>query len=135
MPESKAKIMRHCIVCGKPFLAKNVDSVHCSRKCSDETYRNKKRAEKREQARQAIVDTTDGHEYLTVSQVFNKYCISKPTLYRWIRLGRIKLHNPGKRMTLLDVTDIEQLLEVRQNPLREEVPKRLYYWNRRTATR
>lgn len=49
MPESKAKIMRHCIVCGKPFLAKNVDSVHCSKKCSNETYRNKSelRKEKR----------------------------------------------------------------------------------------
>lgn len=126
MPESKAKIMRHCIVCGKPFLAKNVDSVHCSRKCSDETYRNKKRAEKRERARQAIVDTTDGHEYLTVAQIFNKYTISKPTLYRWIRLGRIKSHNPGQRMTLIDVTEIEQLLDVRKNPLIEETPIRLY---------
>lgn len=48
MPECKAKIMRRCIVCRKPFLAKNVDSVHCSKKCSNETYRNKKRAEKRE---------------------------------------------------------------------------------------
>lgn len=126
MPESKAKIMRHCIVCGKPFLAKNVDSVHCSKKCSDVTFRNKKRAQKREMSRQAIVDSTDGHEYLTVPQVFNKYAISKPTLYRWIRQGRIKSHNPGKRMTLIDVTDIESLLEVRKNPLVEETPKRLY---------
>mgnify|MGYP001080831483 CR=1 FL=1 len=36
----------------KPFLAKNVDSVHCSKKCSNETYRNKKRAEKIEMKRQ-----------------------------------------------------------------------------------
>lgn len=126
MPESKAKIMRHCIVCGKPFLAKNVNSVHCSKKCSDETFRNKKRAMKKEERRQAIVDSADGHQYLTAAQVINKYNISKPTLYRWIRLGKIKAYNPGKRMTLVDVTEIETILEVRKNPLVEETPKRLY---------
>lgn len=64
MPESKAKIMRHCIVCGKPFLAKNVDSVHCSKKCSNETYRNKKRAEKREMERQSILAESEGNALL-----------------------------------------------------------------------
>ena len=34
------------------FLAKNVDSIHCSKKCSNKTYRNKKRAEKIEMKRQ-----------------------------------------------------------------------------------
>ena len=87
--------MRHCIVCGKLFLAKNVNSVHCSKKCSDETFQHKKRAIKREERRQAIVDNADGHQYLTAAQVINKYNISKPTLYRWIRLGKIKAYNPG----------------------------------------
>lgn len=81
MPESKAKIMRHCIVCGKPFLAKNVNSVHCSKKCSDETYRNKRRAEKRERERQAIVENIDDKDFLTVVQVYNRYNVSRPTLY------------------------------------------------------
>ena len=101
MPESKAKIMRHCIVCGKPFLAKNVNSVHCSKKCSDETYRNKRRAQKKEQERQSIVKDSDGRQFLTVLQVYNRYNISRPTLYRWIRQGRIKDYNPGDRMTLI----------------------------------
>lgn len=126
MPESKAKIMRHCIVCGKPFLAKSVNSVHCSRKCSDETFRNKKRALKKEERRKAIVNSADGRQYLTAVQVINKYNISKPTLYRWIRQGKIKAYNPGIRMTFVDVTEIETLLEVRKNPLVEETPKRLY---------
>lgn len=101
MPESKAKIMRHCIVCGKPFLAKNVNSVHCSKKCSDETYRNKRRAEKRERERQAIVDNIEDKDFLTVVQVYNRYNVSRPTIYRWIRQGKIKDHNPGDRMTLI----------------------------------
>ena len=126
MPESKAKIMRHCIVCGKPFLAKSVNSVHCSKKCSDETYRNKKRAEKKERERQAIVEKSEGHVYLTVVQVCNRYNISRPTLYRWIRQGKIKDYNPGDRMTLIDNADIETLLQVRKNPLEEKPPKRLY---------
>ena len=126
MPESKAKIMRHCIVCGKPFLAKNVNSVHCSKKCSDETYRNKRRAQKKGQERQSIVKDSDGRQFLTVLQVYNRYNISRPTLYRWIRQGRIKDYNPGDRMTLIDVADIETLLEVRKNPFEEMPQKRLY---------
>jgi len=73
MPESKAKIMRHCIVCGKPFLAKNVDSVHCSKKCSNETYRNKKRAEKREIERQAILAESEGY----CNNMFHRLLLSK----------------------------------------------------------
>lgn len=126
MPESKAKIMRHCIVCGKPFLAKNVDSVHCSKKCSNETYRNKKRAEKREKERQALLAESEGNALLTVLQVCNRYHISRPTLYRWIRQGKIKDHNPGDRMTLIDISDIEGILEIRKNPLEETPKKRLY---------
>lgn len=126
MPESKAKIMRHCIVCGQPFLAKNVNSVHCSKKCSDETYRNKRRAEKRERERQAIVEGTEGQDFLTIVQVYNRYNISRPTLYRWIRQGKIKDYNPGDRMTLISVSEIEQLLEIRTNPLEEVPQKRLY---------
>ena len=66
MPERKVKIMRCCIVCGKPFLVKNVDSVHCSKRCSNETYRNKKRAEKKERDRQAILAESEGHDLITV---------------------------------------------------------------------
>lgn len=127
MPESKAKIVRTCIVCGNTFLAKTVDSVHCSKKCTDETYRNKKRAIKREQKRQAIVEAADGSQYLTTLQVYNKYNVSRPTLYRWIRQGKIRASNPGKRMTLINVDDIESLLEIRKNPLDQEKPKRCYY--------
>ena len=126
MPESKAKIIRHCIVCGRPFLAKNVNSVHCSKKCSDETYRNKRRAEKRKRERQAIVENIDDKDFLTVVQVYNRYNVSRPTLYRWIRQGKIKDHNPGDRMTLIEAAEIENLLEIRTSPLEEKTQKRLY---------
>lgn len=72
------------------------------------------------------MESAEGHEFLTVVQVFNKYNISKPTLYRWIRQGRIKAINPGERMTLIDVSEIEQLLEIRKDPLEEKPQKRLY---------
>lgn len=88
MPESKAKIMRHCIVCGKPFLAKSVNSVHCSRKCSDETFRNKKRALKKEERRKAIVNSADGHQYLTAVQVINKYTFQSPPYIDGLDRGR-----------------------------------------------
>ncbi len=102
--------MCHCIVCGKTFLAKNVNSVHCSKKFSDETYRNKRRAEKRERERQAIVDNIEDKDFLTVVKVYNRYNVSRLTIYRWIRQGKVKGHNPGDRMTPIEAAEIENLL-------------------------
>lgn len=126
MPASKAKIVRLCIVCGKSFVAGNVKSLHCSKKCSDETSRNKKRALKKEEARQKIVTQSEGKQFLSVVEVYNKYNISKATLYRWIKQGRVKAYNPGTRMTVIDQSELESILEVRTVPFEEKPQKRLY---------
>ena len=38
-----------------------------------------------------------GRQFLSVIQVYNKYNISKPTLYRWIRQGKIKVRVISER--------------------------------------
>lgn len=127
MPVSNAKTIRECIVCGKSFLAKNIKSIHCSRRCSDETYRNKCRALKKERKRQALVEASKEKKFLTIVEISNRFNVSRPTLYRWIRQGKIKAHNPGDRMTYIDISEIESKLEIRK-PLEEiSAPqKRLY---------
>lgn len=45
MTKAKYNIERKCKMCGESFLAKTLDSVYCSRRCSWAAYRQKKRAE------------------------------------------------------------------------------------------
>lgn len=127
MPISNAKIVRECIVCGKSFLAKNIKSMHCSKRCSDETYRNKRRALKKEQERLALVEASKHKQFLSIVEVSRRFNVSRPTLYRWIRQGKIQAYNPGDNMTYIDIADIESKLQIRK-PLEETaVPqKRLY---------
>lgn len=127
MPASNAKIVRECLVCGKSFFAKNIKSMHCSKRCADVTCRNKRRALKKEQERLALVEASKDKEFLSILEVSSRFNISRPTLYRWIRQGKIKAHNPGDRMTYIDISEIETRLQVRK-PIEEvSVPqKRLY---------
>ena len=41
------KIEKQCEVCGKPFSPKTVNSVYCSKNCSDIAYRKKKVLQKK----------------------------------------------------------------------------------------
>ena len=48
MPTISLEIRRKCKVCGKVFLAKTLDSHHCSDKCRKIAYKRKIDAEKKE---------------------------------------------------------------------------------------
>lgn len=45
MPAAKFKIIRKCKLCGEVFLAKTLDSVYCSPRCSKIAW-NERRKEK-----------------------------------------------------------------------------------------
>jgi len=50
------KIQIQCVVCKKPFAPKTVDSVYCSKNCSDDAYRKKKTQQKQEEKRKIVAD-------------------------------------------------------------------------------
>lgn len=43
------KIEKECAVCGQPFIPKTVDSLYCSKVCSNAAYRKKKVQKKKEE--------------------------------------------------------------------------------------
>lgn len=118
MPKANFQTERKCLICGKLFLAKNVDSVYCSRKCSNIAYRNKKRAEKREARLNQIADSVpDSREFIKISEAVAMYGVSRDTLYRLIRKGEIQAINLGTRLTRILRSSLDARFEHRKEAL------------------
>ena len=105
-------------MCGRNFVPKTVDSVCCSRKCSDAAYRKKKVQKKKEEERQAIVDkVSDDRLYISVPEAIAMFGVAKSTLYRLIRQKKLPAINLGTRLVRIDKAAIEEMFPVRQTPL------------------
>lgn len=109
------KIEKQCEVCGKPFSPKTVNSVYCSKNCSDIAYRKKKVLQKKEEQQQAVTDKiTADRLYISVPEAFVLFGIAKSTLYRLIRQKKIPAINLGTRLVRIDRAAIEQMFPIRQ---------------------
>lgn len=99
MPKAKFQIERKCNVCGQTFLAKNLDSVHCSKKCSNVAYRMRRRQE-RENAQLLVKAQSipDARTFISVSEAISLFAVSRSSLYRNIRNGTIPIINLGERL-------------------------------------
>lgn len=113
MPSSKFKIEKTCKQCGQPFLAKTVFSEYCSKKCSDAAYRQKKKAEKEEERRKAKAALIpDERPYISISEAVTLFGISKDTIYRLIRKGKLPAVNLGERLTRISRAHIESMFQI-----------------------
>ena len=52
MAQANYEIRRKCPICGTVFQIRTIDSVYCSKQCSDIAYKRKKDRERREYSRQ-----------------------------------------------------------------------------------
>lgn len=113
MPASKYKIVRKCEKCGNTFLAKTIYSKYCSRNCGDAVYREKKRTEKREQRRKEIAGKISSErQYISIAEASVLYGISRDTIYRLIKKGKIPAINLGQRLTRISRIHIEKMFPV-----------------------
>jgi excisionase family DNA binding protein len=96
---AKFEIRRKCMVCGEPFMAKTVESWYCSPRCSKIAYKRRRDEEIRHSKLDVIVrKIPKSQEYVKVSEAYALFGISKDTLYRLIRKGKIPYVNAGKKM-------------------------------------
>ncbi len=110
MAKSGFNLQRICEVCGQPFTPKTVYSKYCSKKCSQAAYKVKKATEKKEEQRRKLVDKIpDERQYITVQEAEVLFSISRPTLYRLIRKGRLPAINLGERLTRISRVHIEAM--------------------------
>lgn len=113
-----SKIQKQCAICEEIFTPKTVTSVYCSKKCSEDAYRTKKKLKKKEEELKAAAEKiSDDRIYISVPEAVLLFGVSKSTLYRLIRQKRIPAINLGTRLVRIDRSAIEDMFQVRQTPL------------------
>ena len=119
MAQAKYEIRRKCPICGAVFQIRTIDSVYCSKHCSDVAYKRKKDREAKEaKYEQLAKEIPDIREFLSVQEAVAVYCVERDTLYREIRKGKIPAVNLGTKQLRLNRADLEQ-----RYPRRKKVRK------------
>lgn len=100
MPAAKFEISREYRFCSNSFFAKTMTSVYCSPRCSKLAYKQKKKEESvKQQKIQNALKISDSKDYLSVAEAVVLYDVSRYTIYRLIRKGRVTQYNLGQRLT------------------------------------
>ena len=118
---SMNKIEKECATCGEPFIPKTVDSIYCTKTCSNTAYRKKKNQKKKEEEQKAVVDKISADRlYISIPEAIALFGVAKSILYRLIRQKRIPAINLGTRFVRIDRVAIEEMFPVRQTPIMKE---------------
>lgn len=130
---SNLKIPKLCEFCEKPFEAKTVATRFCSKYCSEKNIKKQKQLEKEDQAKQNLLEQSkskiaevQSRPFISVSEAKMLFGISKDTIHRLIKSGRVPAHNFGQRLTRVSRLDLEKLFtaveiaEEKTKPLEEQ---------------
>lgn len=128
---SKLKIPKVCEFCEKPFEAKTVTTRFCSKYCSEKEGKRQKRIAKELEEKKSLLEKSvkkiteiQTRPYISVSEAVVLFGISKDTIRRLIKNGKIPAHNFGERLTRVSKLDLEALFTSVEIPLKkEENPK------------
>jgi len=115
---SNIEIQRICQYCGKEFTARTTKTQYCSHACNSKAYKAKLKASKIEKSNTETVKTINkpievikAKEFLTVKEVATLLGCSLRTTYRLVDNGTIKAVNLAERLTRVQRTEINKLLE------------------------
>lgn len=123
MSSISLEIRRKCKVCGKVFLAKTLDSHHCSDKCRKIAYKRKIDAEKKEmRLEQLASQVPEIREYISVKETVAIFGVERDSVYRLVRSGKVRSVNLRQRLIRINRKDLESLLPTRKK-LRKEREK------------
>ena len=112
---SNIRIKRICQHCGEEFIAKTTVTQYCGDPCAKRAYKARKKAEKieasneetRQQIEQPIIEL-QAKEFLTVQETCQLLGISRTTLWRIIKDGRLKTAKLGTRV-IIRKADLQDL--------------------------
>lgn len=135
MAKSKLKIPKICEQCGKPFEAKTVATRFCSSYCVDKSGRVKRRRAKEAIEKQTLLEESinkiaeiQTRPFISVSEATVLFGISKDTIRRLIKAGKIPAYNLGQRLTRVSRVHIEAMFTAVDLPeAPEERPVRMQY--------
>jgi len=125
---SKLKIPKICEFCKKPFEAKTVTTRFCSKYCSEKEGKRQKRIAKELEEKQSLLEKSvkkiteiQTRPYISVSEAVVLFGISKDTIRRLIKNGKIPAHNFGQRLTRVSKLDLEALFTAVEVPEKKEI--------------
>jgi excisionase family DNA binding protein len=135
MGTSKLKIPKICEQCGKPFEAKTVVTRFCSPICVNKSGKEKKRESKDVERKQSILEQSTNQiaqiqtrPYISITDATVLFGISKDTIRRLIKAGKIPAVNLGQRLTRVSRLHIEAMFtEVVLPEEPKEQPVKLRY--------
>jgi excisionase family DNA binding protein len=128
MGVSKLKIPKVCEHCGKAFEARTFNTRFCSSACNTASLRNRKKQALEEERKQQILQENvaaiaeiQTRPYISIAEAVVLFGISKDTIRRLIRAGKIPAVNLGQRLTRISRAHIEAMFTAVAVP--EEKPK------------
>lgn len=131
MGYSKLKIPKICEHCGKSFEAKTVTTRFCSRVCTNKADNARKKATRQEVKQQELIaKIPNNRQYISIAEAVLLFNVSRDTIYRLIRMGKIPAINMGERLTRISRSHIETMFAPLANtPTAPEVqqPKKMDY--------
>ena len=114
---SQIRLQRICQHCGNEFTAQTTVTKFCGDYCAKRAYKLRKRAEKvaasNEETRQVIekpIEELRAKEFLSIADACLLLGISRTSLWRAVKDGRLTIANIGKRK-VLSRTAINRLFE------------------------
>jgi excisionase family DNA binding protein len=125
---SKLKLPKICEHCGKTFEAKTVTTRFCSDACNNASLRKRKKQALEEERKQQILQESTAaiadiqtRPYISIAEAVVLFGISKDTIRRLIKAGKIPAVNLGQRLTRISRTHIEAMFTTVAIP--EEQPQ------------
>jgi excisionase family DNA binding protein len=137
MAASKLKIPKICEHCGKPFEAKTVITRFCNEVCINAAARQRKKQvieeERNKQFLQenaATIAEIQTRPYITIAEAVVLFGISKNTIHRLIKAGKISAVNLGERLTRISRAHVEAMftaVAIPEKKPQEQQPVKLQY--------
>jgi excisionase family DNA binding protein len=137
MGVSKLKLPKVCEHCGKAFEAKTVITRFCSDVCNNASLRQRKKQVLEEERKQQILKDSAAtiaeiqtRPYISIAEAVLLFGISKDTIRRLIRAGKIPAVNLGERLTRISRAHIEAMFTavvVPEEKPQEQQPVKLQY--------
>jgi excisionase family DNA binding protein len=122
MPASQFRLPRLCEYCGKPFEAKTVATRFCSNACGNRASKERLKKEKEEARKRTLLEHAthiakiQTRPYITVAEATALFGISKDTVRRLIKKGKLPAVNLGERLTKISRIHIEAMFTAVQIP-------------------
>ena len=132
---SKLKIPKICEQCGKAFEAKTVVTRFCSSTCANKSGKEKKKQAKEAEQKQTLLEQSaekiaemQTRPYISITEATILFGISKDTIRRLIKAGKVPAVNFGLRLTRVSRVHLEEMftaIEIPEEP--QEKPMKLHY--------